>query len=185
MKELFDKIEKLLSKKDRVVICLDGGAGSGKSTLASDLEKKFDATIIHMDDYFLPPRLRTEERLNSVGGNVDYERIYNEVFVNLKEDTININKFNCRELVLVPKEVKLGNLIVVEGVYSMRYEFREYYDLSVFLSIDSQLQLKRISERNGEKMLTRFVDEWIPMENEYFLEFKVKESVDLVISISK
>lgn len=35
--------------------------------------------LSHMDDFYLQGRQRTYERLNEVGGNVDYERFAKEV----------------------------------------------------------------------------------------------------------
>lgn len=52
---------------------------AGKSTLALLLSEQPDATIFHMDDFYLQGRQRTYERLNEVGGNVDYERFAKEV----------------------------------------------------------------------------------------------------------
>jgi hypothetical protein len=43
------------------------------------LSEQPDATIFHMDDFYLQGRQRTYERLNEVGGNVDYERFAKEV----------------------------------------------------------------------------------------------------------
>ena len=43
------------------------------------------------------------------------------------------------------------------------------------------MQSERILKRNGENMLKRFTEEWIPLENKYFKEFKIEEKADLVI----
>ena len=61
------------------IIAIDGRAASGKSTLAQQLGELLDADVIHMDDFFLPPSLRTKERLSEPGGNVHYERFAEEV----------------------------------------------------------------------------------------------------------
>ena len=60
----------LQEKGGRAVIAIDGMAASGKSTLAARLAEELDGCVIHMDDFFLPPELRTQERLSSPGGNV-------------------------------------------------------------------------------------------------------------------
>ena len=72
---LKDNIWTLLQEKGgRAVIAIDGMAASGKSNLAARLAEELDGCVIHMDDFFLPPELRTQERLSSPGGNVHYER---------------------------------------------------------------------------------------------------------------
>ena len=74
--EIFDKIDELLSLKKEIVVAVDGCAASGKTTLAKILKERYDCQIIKMDDFFLPLNKRTEERLSTPGGNIDYERFY-------------------------------------------------------------------------------------------------------------
>lgn len=62
----------------------------------------------------------------------------------------------------------------------MHPELRDYYDIAVFLSVSSTEQEARILERNGSFMLRRFLDEWIPKENDYFEKMKVREACQFV-----
>ena len=41
---------------------IDGRCGSGKSTLAGLAAHRLGCPLFHMDDFFLPPALRTPER---------------------------------------------------------------------------------------------------------------------------
>ena len=41
-----------------------------------------------MDDFFLPPALRTPERRSEPGGNVHYERFLTEVLPNLRSEDL-------------------------------------------------------------------------------------------------
>ena len=56
---------------------------------------------------------------------------------------------------------------LIEGVYSLHPSLRGGYDLCVMLDINSALQRQRIQARNPDK-LERFLNEWIPLENNYF-----------------
>ena len=63
-----NRIDKVLQALEEIpgevkVIAIDGRCASGKSTLAQQLAGLTGAGIIHMDDFFLPRELRTEERL--------------------------------------------------------------------------------------------------------------------------
>ena len=73
-------------------------------------------------------------------------------------------------------------LNIIEGVYSHHPVLRKAYDLMVFLSIDRAEQSKRILQRNGEYMHSRFINEWIPLEDMYFDQMKIKDKADLIIS---
>jgi len=46
------------------LIAIDGCCGSGKTTLANKLAKELNASVFHMDDFFLQPHQRTEKRLS-------------------------------------------------------------------------------------------------------------------------
>ena len=72
IEQINQKVEALLkeNKKEIIVIAIDGMTGSGKSTLAEELCQVYNAPIFQTDDYFLPPELRIEERLNEPGGNI-------------------------------------------------------------------------------------------------------------------
>ena len=80
-----------------------------------------------------------------------------------------------------PELITPKKLVIVEGVYSLHPELRDYYDLTVFLDIDNELQKERILIRNTEKIATSFFNEWIPLENIYFEKFKIKEYSEIII----
>lgn len=167
--------------KDRVVIAIDGPSGSGKSTLSAVLEEKYDALVIHVDDYFLPKEMKTEERLNEIGGNFHYERFIEEVINNIDKEVIPYNKFNCMNETITNNEVKSKPIIVIEGCYSLHILLRDFYDIKVFTNVDRDTQLKRIEKRSGKTMLQRFIKEWIPLENQYFKGQNVMGVADLII----
>lgn len=180
MDNLIKKIKRLTNEKDRIIIGIDGPAAAGKSTLAYKLQEEFNGTVFHMDDYFLTDDLRTEERLNTPGGNVDYERMHKEIFLHLSEDKITYNKYNCRTKHFEEESETLQNVIIIEGVYSHRPELKHYYDVSVFLDIEEEEQLKRLEKRNA-MLVNRFKSEWLPMENKYFEVYNVKKIADYLL----
>ena len=71
-----------------------------------------------------------------------------------------------------------GGKIIVEGVYSLRFDFA--YDLRIFLRVSEQTQLSRIKQRSPD-LYDKYVDVWLPRENEYFAESKVADKCDLVL----
>ena len=181
--ELINKTEELLEQKEPVIIAIEGSSASGKTTLAGKLEERFGCLVLHMDDFFLRPEQRTKERLNEPGGNVDRERFYEEVVIPLqKGDVIEYRPFDCSTFTIQPaKAIAPGRLIIVEGAYSTHPELGRYYDLSVFLDIEPELQRERILKRNGQEKAEMFFNRWIPMEQKYFEAFKVKERCDIVL----
>ncbi|MDD4796778.1 MAG: hypothetical protein PHO66_03305, partial [Eubacteriales bacterium] len=167
---LFAAVDDVLRQKGRAVVAIDGMCGAGKSTLARLLGSVYDTAVIHMDDFFLPPALRTAQRLQEPGGNVHYERFTDEVIRGLKSgQPFDYRIFDCAVMDYRGSEhIAARPVIVVEGSYSLRPAFRDAYDLSVFLSVGEEEQTRRIQERNGPDAYAAFRDRWIPMENRYF-----------------
>lgn len=179
-----DEIDRLMAirEKERIIVAIDGKCGSGKTTLGSYLQTKYDCNLFHMDDFFLQNHQRTEQRLKEAGGNVDYERFSAEVLHPLLSGrVVKYRTFNCimrvidREYYIDPKKLN-----IVEGSYSQHTYFNNPYDLCIFLDIDEQTQIENIRRRNGLEKLELFQQKWIPMENRYFDEFKIKEKCMIV-----
>lgn len=58
----------------------------------------------------------------------------------------------------------------------------ENYDLKIFLDIDADSQRERILKRNGKEMYSKFINEWIPLENKYFNELNIREKSDIILT---
>ena len=94
-------------------------------------------------------------------------------------------RFDCSAMTLTePIRVEAGRVTVIEGAYSMHEKLGRYYDLSVFLDIDPELQKKRIKKRNGSGAKA-FFERWIPLENAYFSQTGITARCDILISISE
>ncbi len=183
MEALLMAIEALKEVKSPLVIAIDGPCGSGKSTLANKLKDTLPSCeIIHTDDFFLQPEQRSKERLSAPGGNMDRERLTKEVLGQVKQgEDLVYHRYNCQTGQMSEETLKKAAVIVVEGSYSQHPDLLPHYDLTVFLRVDEEEQLKRLLLRVGADRLKRFVSEWIPMENKYFETFSVEEHADIVL----
>ena len=181
---ILQKCAILPSQKLTHVIAIDGRAGSGKSTVADDLKLILNGSIVHMDDFFLPPELRTAERFSEPGGNVHYERFQSDVLPLLSEKSaFSYRTFNCHQMNYGESRlVEVSTWRIVEGAYSHHPYLGTYADLKVFSDISPEMQMERIRKRNGEWMAERFRTEWIPLEENYYRFYQIKENSDIVIS---
>ena len=173
---LFARIDRLMAERERVIVAIDGGSASGKTTLGELLQGVYACPIFHMDDYFLRPEQRTPERFSEPGGNVDRERFLSDVLLPLRAGrAFSYRPFDCHTLSLAaPLAVAPADMCVVEGSYSCHPALRDFYDLTVFLDVSPDEQLRRIRARNGEEGAQRFVERWIPLEERYFTELDVR-----------
>jgi len=176
------RLEELLSVGKPVVLAIDGRAASGKTSLAERLAGKYQARVIHLDDFFLPRELRTQERLAEPGGNLHYERFIDEVLLALRtQGSFNYQAFNCDLMTLGNlRNLPSAQLSIVEGAYALHPKLGSYYNLSLFLSCPLEIQLARVKIRNPNK-LEEFQTHWIPLEEVYFQAFGIAELVDFTI----
>ena len=178
---LLEKISELPATRHPCIIAIDGRAASGKSTMARLLCRILDAAVVQMDDFFLPPSLRTQQRYDEPGGNVHYERFLEEVlpFLALPE-CFSYRIFDCGKKDYVGEcTVENKSFRIVEGSYSCHPRFGNYASLTVFSVLEPGEQLRRISLRNGEALAELFQKKWIPLEEKYFEEYGIAEKADI------
>lgn len=179
----FAAIDQRLEEKDRVVVAVDGMAAAGKTTLAAMLQRRYDCQVIHMDDFFLPPALRTPARLACPGGNIHHERFREQVLAGLAAGkAFSYQVFDCHQMTCTArKTVKPNRLTVIEGSYALHPALRQAYDLKLFYPVEEGEQLRRLRARDGEAGLAVFRERWIPLENTYIAACGVRECADLIL----
>lgn len=190
MDDIFTQIHDRLTaaaaqKGTPAILAIDGRCASGKTTLANRLAGSWSASLFHMDDFYLQPAQRTTERLAEPGGNVDRERFLSEVLLPLtKGEPVMYRRFDCRSFTFDKEQIIRPNTIaIVEGSYACHPELRAAYDLRIFLDIDPETQMQRILKRNGPECAERFRTRWIPLEEVYFRECRVRECCDYALTV--
>lgn len=177
------RIETLKQVHRPLLVALDGGSAAGKSTLGAALAQAVDATLIHMDDFFLPPVLRTKARFAQPGGNVHYERVKAEVLEPLAAgNAAEYGVFDCSKMAVGQTvRAEAREVVIVEGAYALHPALRDFFHLKVLVTVDPAQQKERILRRNGEQMLRRFTEEWIPLEQLYFEACAVEDCCDIIL----
>ena len=177
LSQIRDAIDLRLARQDTVTVAIDGSCAAGKTTLAALLAQHYDCNVFHMDDFFLQPGQRTPERYAEAGGNVDYERFYEEVVCHLTDDVLTYGVFDCSEMAVTHNAVLPKTPVtIIEGAYALHPHFGNYADIRAFMETDEEEQKHRILGRDGEEMLAMFESRWIPFERNYEAAYGVRES---------
>lgn len=181
-RDIYHRIDQLLEQQETVLVAIDGNCTAGKTTLARQLQRIYNCTVFHMDEFFLQSHQRTPQRLAQAGGNVDYERFYQEVLQPLIHGgDVCYRPYHCgSKALLAPVTVPRKRLTIIEGTYSRHPYFEDPYDLNIFLGISPEGQRQRILQR-PEPLHRRFFEEWIPMEQQYFDTFRIRQTSDLIL----
>lgn len=157
-------IEECLKEKRRVIVALDGRSASGKTTVAEKVMEATGCVVVHMDDFFVPKA----KRRNEIGGNIDFERLIKEVLMPFKEGRKALYRpYLCKSGEYGEEALIENDVLLLEGAYSTHYKIEAFYDISFFMDIDKEEQLRRIKKRNPDNY-DDFINIWIPREEEYF-----------------
>ena len=161
-------------------IAIDGHGGSGKSTLAELLSKQLDAEIIHTDDF-------------AGWDNPEnwWPLIIKRVFEPIKkgEETLSYPRskwWETHEPVPVANQ-PVTKIMILEGVSSLRKEFREYLSFGIFVETPRNICLQRGFERDkgqddkSDEEIKRMWQKWYEKEEAYFAKDSPQEFADLVV----
>lgn len=166
----------------RQIIAIDGPCGSGKTTIAHLLSQLLNAPCVHMDDFHIPHAMKTQARLAEPGGNSDRERLIHEVILPWKQGrTGSYRPYDCmNDCLSAPVLLPDSGLLILEGSYSHHPDIAAYTDLQIFVQVERNEQLRRLSHRCPEK-LPMFLSRWIPLEDAYFSAFGLPSADALLI----
>lgn len=183
LRPLTEAVEGLRSTKASVILAIDGMSAAGKTTAAALLSRYWDAPVVHMDDFFLPPELRTEERLAQPGGNVHYERFAAEVLPMLRrKEAFSYRRFRCSTMTYDGEElIPAAPIVIVEGAYALHPIFGDYADVTAFWAVTPETQRQRILARGGDAAWECFHEKWIPLENAYHDAFDIRSRADFFV----
>jgi uridine kinase len=170
-----------------VVVGIDGAGGSGKSTLAQELADVLPVAvaIVHGDDFYsdLPDGERA--LLNPQQGYdsyFDWRRLQSEVLTVAEEPnvTLRYQRYDWNEGTLGDWiDAVMPDVVIVEGVYTLRRELREYYDVTVFVRTAEATRLQRQQGRNENTH--EWIQRWTAAEDLYFARERPWEATDVVV----
>lgn len=186
---LYHKIKTIHPKQNALLIGIDGQGAAGKTTLAENLQK-FDPSIdiISMDDFYLPKpdRPKGNAFTKPIGGDFDWQRLEQEVLKPLssnKEVTYQICHWNSDTILSETKTVSPTGIIIIEGIYAIRPELKDYYDYMIWIDTPQDLRLQRGIARNGIQTKNLWLHEWMPHEDRYVKIYKPYAYADEVITM--
>lgn len=188
-----------LSSKERpFIVALDGLSGAGKTIMAEQIMKNLESLncsslIIHIDDY-----IETREKRYDTGRKEweeyyylqwDAEKLAEDLFTPLHggEQLIKLNFYDAsadsykRQALIV----SANQIILVEGIFLQRKEWKHYFDFTVFLDCPKELRYQRVLERDSyigssQARLDKYKKRYWPAEIHYLKAEKPMDNADLV-----
>lgn len=166
------------------LIAIDGHSAAGKSTLAQIIANTLpNVSIVHTDDFYRVMGAGIRAQLDAQGGYeryYDWQRLEAQVLAPLAAGQIaRYQKYDWAANQLGQwDEVHPQGVVLVEGCYSARPNFRPYYSLIVLVEADADLRDQRQQQRADAP---EWWPRWDAAERYYMQTARPREYADFVL----
>lgn len=190
--ELLRRVNSVLHTNKRCILGIDGLSRAGKTTLVKRIasmltEKEIETTVIHLDDHIVERSKRyntgQEEWQEYYSLQWDVNSLVKSLFDNLlHSDEIELSYYENETDQHVNRTLNLAykKVIIVEGIFLQREEWRPYIDFTVFIDCPRDVRFARENiqtQLNIEKFRNRY---W-KAEDYYMEKLHPVEKADLVV----
>jgi len=177
------------------IIGIDGLGGSGKTMYAYKLQKQLEGSmILHLDEFVHKKEVRYnknyEEWYCYYHLQWRYDYLIQKLLLPLKtglgvNETIEVYSRETDRYILRKIEIPVGTTVIVEGVFLQRPELRPYFESVIYLELDKETRLKRISDRdiymgNRKEIALKYEQRYFPAEEKYLEQCNPLALADVV-----
>lgn len=192
--QVLKEISLAVHQNKRLIIGIDGLSRSGKTTFTKKLasmlsEKGIENTVFHLDDHIVD----RSKRYNT--GNEEWQEYYylqwdaellkktlfeklihnNEIELPFYDNELERHTFRTLNL-------SLKNVMIVEGIFLQREEWKSYLDYTVFIDCPRDVRFGRES-RKTQQNIEKFRNRYWKAEDFYMTKLRPVENADLVIPL--
>ncbi|MGD6801759.1 kinase [Rossellomorea vietnamensis] len=178
----------------RYILAIDGLSRAGKTTLTERFCQKLkdediSHTTFHIDDHIVEKKKRyntgrdewfeyyfLQWDLHGIRNNFFEKLLLSKNFSLLFYD--GLSDTHKEQMIDLPEEC----IIIVEGVFLQRQEWRGYLDFVVFLDCPKEIRFKRENEQT-QRDLEKFRNRYWKAEDFYLKAVSPKQKADLVLQL--
>jgi uridine kinase len=183
--DLVQCIIRLVKPERTVLVGIDGGAGAGKTTFTMRLVEQIREHVASVltDLIYRPVAERWTGPIDDmpVGYDLDWERIRDQVIFPLRAGkTARFQLYDwVADCLNETVEIDASGVTIIDGVFALRNELADYYDLRIWFSCPLEVRVSRLLNR-GDTPQTE-IDYWLPIEERYHTVHEPAESAHLVV----
>jgi len=195
---IVEVIEGLASHNPRVLVCIDGPDAAGKTTLADDVVRHLTVPWVRasIDGFHKPREVRVQRGVLSPEGyfrdSFDCAELIGQLLTPFRSGgkRVRTRVFDWRgdaPVEAVPVTVPERAVLVFDGVFLLRPELRELWDLSVYLRVPSSIVLERALIRDvgvlgtPDEVRRRYEARYLPGQALYQSECDPEGHADVLV----
>ncbi|AMQ05404.1 uridine kinase [Sporosarcina psychrophila] len=181
--------------KCSMLIGIDGLGGSGKTMYAYKVQQQLEGSVIlHLDDFVHKKEVRYNENYEEwycyYHLQWRYDYLIQKLLLPLKSgldvnETIEVYNRETDSYILREIEIPAGTTVIVEGVFLQRPELRPYFETVIYLELDQETRLQRITDRdiymgNKKEIALKYNQRYFPAEEKYIEQCNPLALADIV-----
>ena len=185
LQELTALIEALAARAPLTMVAIEGPSGAGKSTLSRTLHGLLpDSQVVDLEFFYSdvgvdpPDGLSPEECYEQ---HVDWRALDAQVLRPLRRGEP--GRYQLYDWIAEKRtdwvEVRPRGIVLVDGLYAMRPELMDFYDLTVYVDTPPGERSARLAKRPDNPV---WVERWAVGFDWYIDHMRVKERADVVVS---
>jgi uridine kinase len=139
------------------IIAIDGLGGAGKTTFVNELKNRLkNILVIHIDDHIVERSKRYDTgheqwyEYYQLQWDTVYleEQLYKRIHQN--DEHLYLPFYNKNQDTCTNKTIHLSpdHIVLIEGVFLLREEWKHYYDFIIFLDCPKEIRYERVLERD-------------------------------------
>lgn len=171
-----------------VLVGIDGQGGAGKSTLARQLMRALGSTalVVEGDDFYrdMPEVARVAlDARQGIDQYFDWQRLRREVMepVRRGEPALRYQRYDWERGSLGTwVEIPTPDVVVVEGVYTLRPELRDFLHVKVYVEASEETRRQRQITRAENS--NAWIERWMAAEDLYVADTAPRAVADLVVT---
>ncbi|MGZ4107245.1 MAG: kinase [Tumebacillaceae bacterium] len=186
--------------ESRLIVGIDGMSGSGKTTLAEKVKRELttrgiDVAVVHIDDHIVDRSTRyntgEEQWREHYFIQWDVPLLTTMLFEKAKQGTeLLLDFYDLENDTLSSGTVRLpeNGILLIEGVYLQRPEWRDFLDYLVYLDCPRDTRFERVTQREqlgpvDQQRLEKYRKRYWAAEDYYLETVKPLQMADLVWEI--
>lgn len=177
------------------IVAIDGLSGSGKTTMVEQLrDLSKDVVVFHIDDFIVERSKRygtgESEAMEYYALQWDVDLLVKTLFKPLQERqtklTLPYYERDRDEVINRTVEIAPNALVLIEGIFLLREEWRRYFDYIVYIDCPREVRYERALHRDtyiGDlaERLDKYTRRYWPGEAHYVKTINPKAKADHIV----